>query len=121
MTDTASVPTDALVEHVLAEVREFGAFDSYVSPPERGVEADVEWSLDDVFEWDVATDGEAIELRGMTTAEYSVQTARAKRNPPGAAHPAEYERRTVEIAVTVRADWSVGDGLGEYRVVAEVA
>lgn len=127
MTDevaTTAVPTEPLKEHLVALAREVGEYHDHVSPPERGVEADVEWDWDDI-DWDVGSypDTGEIELHGFTEGSYGVQTARARYNPPGKAHPAEYEHRTMPIGVTIHVNLDDGHALdfGAFTIEVGVA
>lgn len=103
-TDTVAVPREPFIEHVVALARECTTHDNYnvdVNPPERGVDAEVEWYWEDV-EWEVATSAEQnyMVLHGRMEGEYSVQTARKTRH-----HPAEYERRTMPLCVNLVAEF----------------
>jgi len=108
--DTTEVPTEPLVEHLVALAFEIGTYSDHVSPPERGNERDVEWSWSDI-EWDVDSQPENGELLlyGFTEGEYQVQVRRAVTNaPPSKSHPAEHETRTMPIGVTIHYD--IGEG-----------
>jgi len=119
MTETTTLPKEPLVEHLVAEAYE-GGIEEHVGPTERGVDADVEWSLDDVDEWTVGYHGDGqIEAHGIVTGRYAVQERSATYNPPGQAHPAEYRTETIEIGVTLVADWSE-EPLGGVTGHAEV-
>jgi len=115
--DYERVPRGPLVEHILEMAREGAEFDDCTAPPEPNLGGPVDWRLEDVEDWTVDADGDAVVLSGMTEGAYQVQTRSATYNPPGAAHPAEYERRTVRVAVEVRADWSENP-IGEYAIEA---
>lgn len=120
MTDTTSVPTEPLVEHIVAEALEVGEIDHEPSPPE-GAE-DLEYSWRDIDDWDVDIDGDVIVLTGATTAHYSIQTARAVTSaPPSKCHPAEFRQEDLPLLVEIRADWTAQHGLGAYTISAEVA
>lgn len=121
MTDTIELPKEPLIDHVVALAREVGDYHDYTSPPDRGNERDVEWDWPD--EWSVRVGEDQILLEGQTEGEYQVKTASATYNPPGAAHPAEYEWRTMPVAVTIHADLTEGTDLdmGEYTIEAHHA
>lgn len=94
--ETVSVPKEALVEHIVGEALEYGVAEEHVGAPERG-DFEIDYSIRDVDDWTVEIHDDQITLQGMTEGSYQVQTLSARRNPPGKAHPAEYEKRTVEI------------------------
>lgn len=121
-TDSTKVPKGALVEHVIHLAEEFGEWEDHASvSPERGVDVDLDWSVHDVDDWTVDVDDGGFELTGFCDGEYAVQTARARRNPPGKAHPAEYETRTREVAVEIRVDTeNPPTGIWDCHVRAEV-
>lgn len=119
--EVEQVPAGLLIDHILAEALEMAEWNTHVNAPERG-DHEVEWSVGDVDDWEVhvGTD-DLIHLRGTTEASYSVQTSRAKLNPPGKAHPAEYRTETFPVHVQVTADWTGNGGLGSYTIDAEGA
>lgn len=111
----------SLAEHGWALALEAGQIEDHASsPPERGAEAEIEWSIDDVGDWDADPDGDGeLVLTGEATGSYQVKTADAVRNPPGRAHPAEYENRELDLAVSIRLDPAAHDGLGDATAVVE--
>lgn len=117
--ETIAVPRDALAEHVVAQALEHGEFVDYVDAPVEGdPPVDVSDWEDGPWDMDVLPD-DTVKLFGRATGRYQVRTRRAKRNPPGAAHPAEYETREFGVGVTVTADLAANNGLGEYVVTLE--
>lgn len=122
---TVPIPKVPLVDYLVNLAREVAPVEEHLSPPERGVESDVEWSWSDV-DWDVESrpeDGELL-VYGFTEGEYQVQTARAVTNaPPSKCHPAEYETRTMPVGVEIHCQ--IGDGpdleLGGLHVEVGVA
>jgi hypothetical protein len=112
--DTATVPKRALVNHIVAEARESNNWEEHIGTP-RGIDADPEWHIDDVDDWEVDhhSDGRIV-LWGTAEAEYNVRVARATRH-----HPAEYETHTTPIGVEIVADYSENHGLGEYSTRVE--
>lgn len=117
---TVAVPTEPLIDYLTAIVREgIGEFHDHTSPPERDVDDDVEWSWEDA-DWEIESLPEKNELsiRGLTEGKYSVKTRSATYNPPGKAHPAEYEQRTMPVAIDITVDLTDGYDLdlGEPHV-----
>jgi len=123
MTDieTIEVPKEPLVDHLVAHAREYGDYHDHVSPPERGNERDVEWDWPSADEWDVELcNDECIVCIASTEGSYQVQTRSATYNPPGAAHPAEYERRTVLVGITIEVALDdVGLDFSAIQVIVE--
>lgn len=118
--EVTRVPTQLLARHVLAEALEVGDLQEHVQSPIRGGDHDVEYSLRDVDDWNVDTDGSEIVLSAVTEGDYQIKTARAVTNaPPSRCHPAEYESRSMPVGIVIRADWSAHDGLGEYTIEVE--
>lgn len=110
MNDTIEVPRGPLIDYLVALARENSTVADHTSPPERGVEGDVEWSWNDV-EWEIESfpnDGR-LSLRGITEGDYSVKTKRAITNaPPSECRRAEYENRTTPVRVEI--DVEIGGG-----------
>jgi hypothetical protein len=112
--DTIEVPTEPLIEHIVTCAREFGTLDDYASPPERGVDKDVDWSFEDV-DWEIEPNPEDNELliRGVTSGTYSVQTHSATRWDPPA-----YETRETELGIDIHVDLDGGNALelGDFHI-----
>ncbi len=127
MTDdiaTVPIPKEPLVDYLVELAYEHGSFVGNLSPPERGVEGEVEYSLDDM-DWKVESNPENNEvlLHGVTDGEYQVKMRSATYNPPGAAHPAEYKTKTCPVAATIHVD--IGGGydldLGDPEIEVMIA
>lgn len=115
-----NIPEDEFLEWFVNMAREVGSYDDYASPPERGVDSDVEWDWDDV-EWDDVAyrpSSHTVEAVGMVDGSYSVKTASATRYPNHKAHPAEYENRSTELAVEIVCELGEGHALdlGDFHI-----
>lgn len=88
----------ALAEYIVEMVKEYGELETCVS-------SEVEWDLNDldVESLDrVTEDDEPVFRVGLTgEGKDHYQTLRARYNPPGKAHPAEYDYDTVPLLGTV--------------------
>lgn len=99
---------ELMARHVIEQAREYGEWGDVYDTAAEGeygqYEYETDWSLTDMnpSECDVDMDDETVVVSDMIEAEYSVRTARAKLNPPGSAHPAEYETRTTNLYVSIR-------------------
>jgi hypothetical protein len=113
-----------LARHVINQAREYGVYEDINDVATEGTHGqyayDTEWSIADLdpSHCNVEVNGDTLIVMGTVEAQYTVQTAKARRNPPGKAHPAEYEKRTAPLEV------SIGMELGELPepvVTAEIA
>lgn len=88
----------ALAEYIIEMVKEYGELETYVSN-------DIEWDLNDLEISNLQTafeDGEPVYrvfLEGEGKDHY--QTLKARYNPPGKAHPAEYDYEEIPLIGTV--------------------
>lgn len=125
--DAESVPREfleSLAERAVAEAVEDADVDVpagiTIGPDARDDhELDYDWRnvLDDYDSIDVepAEDGYELVVRGEVEARYQTLYRKAKRNPPGKAHPAEYENHYVPVYIEVR--WRPRDGLSADAAV----
>lgn len=105
----SAVITHCLLTAPECKFEEFGTGENW-GPSGRGHgEIEYDWPskpsecehvrIDDVFE---DSDGYlTVIVSGVIEGKSSRQTLRAKRNPPGKAHPAEYETVTHELGFTI--------------------
>lgn len=101
------IEDERIARFVLRSAKAFGTWGDVMDTASEGKygqhEHDTEWSLDQIDPEDcfVEVNGNTLVVGDIIDAEYSVKTTRARRNPPGKAHPAEYERRTRPLGVTM--------------------
>lgn len=109
---TTAVPTESLATFIINAAREYGEYGDVYDTAHEGKhgehEFETDWSLGDLdaddVDVEVTTDNDGytvVLVIGEVDAEYSVKTASARYNPPGKAHPAEYERREMPLGVTI--------------------
>lgn len=113
------VPKDAFVDHVIHQAKEYGTYDSppTVGGGPRGPQKDVDWSFDGVDSWDIDRTNSGFVMHGVCEGSYSVQVTPARYNPPGKAHPAEYEWRNVDVKVVIDVDVeNPPDGVWGYDI-----
>lgn len=113
------VPDRPLAEHIIIQAREYGTFGDVVDTYSEHVkdhDHDLEWSLADLDPetCDVDIDDETVVVTGEVEGEYSVKVLDARRNPPGKAHPAEYENRTIPVAITI--EYQLAENLPEPTI-----
>lgn len=104
------VPQETLINHLTTVAEESDDWEIFLGLPD-GVE-DPSWGLDDVEDWTLELVDNEIRCFGEGEGTYSVQTARARYNPPSKAHPAEYKTETFRFMVEIVTDWSDGFGIG---------
>lgn len=118
-TETIELPSETIANYVLTQAIEDP--DEWNEYTEDGVEYDLTDVLDDPFVESVVDEeyGRAVHVGGVITGRGQRQTTRARRNPPGKAHPAEYE--TVEVKIEVIVEWfpEMNDGLGGTYVLID--
>jgi hypothetical protein len=107
MTDLTAAQ-EALGRHILRCAQESG-IDYNSVPDEVEVHYD-DWTIE---EFDECADG-AVEVHARQDGYETTLSRRARYNPPGKAHPAEYEQHDGEVHIHVHADFT------EYPLAGEI-
>jgi hypothetical protein len=112
--DTIEVPRDALVQRTIDIALEVGQYDDFRVPDDCD-----DWSLKDMDVDYVTTDGSTVIVEGLVEGSVTTKVASARYNPPGKAHPAEYERHDVPIDISIRWDLEKFAKVGEIKLYAQ--
>jgi hypothetical protein len=107
-----SIPEKAIAQYVIDIALEWGEYGDVNATASEGQygqdEYDVDWSLTDLdadrCDVDTINDEDenlVVVVTGALPGSYSVKTASATYNPPGKAHPAEYESKNIEMGVSL--------------------
>lgn len=124
------IPDTVIVRQAIALALEYGDNDipETIGVGEHGQHnVELHWSIKDINPDDC--DVEVVEKDGHTTvvvhgeieATYDKKVRSATYNPPGAAHPAEYETCYVPLMVSIEYDLQAMNGLGEATAYGEIA
>jgi len=118
MTDdepTVSVPDATLAQRTIDLALEVGEYDEMWVPDDCD-----DWSLKDLSVDTVdMKDDTTVVVEGEVTGSVSVKVSSARYNPPGKAHPAEYERHDIPIWLRIEWDMSKFAQSGEITIAAE--
>lgn len=112
--ETVSVSASALAQRALDLALEVGEYDELHVP-----DACDDWSLKEMEVSSVDADGSMVVVEGEVQGTVSEKVRSATRNPPGAAHPAEYTSHDVPIAIRIEWDLSEFACSGEVIISAE--
>jgi hypothetical protein len=125
--DTVEVPDKAMANFVLTNGLETSDENWHDNTSDELHGNPFEWeyprSVDDCKSWDIEvvsktedeTEYHGIRVMAVIEGEVTRLVSRAKYNPPGKAHPAEYETETHPVAVDVTL-WFSGLGQPEVHV-----
>lgn len=115
MTDgTIAVPQDALAQRTIDLALEVGEYNDCRVPDDCD-----DWSLKDMDVDYVTTDGSTVIVEGEVEGSVSEKVLSARYNPPGKAHPAEYENHDVPIWIRIEWDLEKFAKVGEIQMEAE--